>query len=342
MKVRRMSRRRKRGGSESKRNRISKSKSLPILPAGNVEAEMQQRIHAKLVAMSSEQRDKLKKSLSTKLVTMAPGQTMTQKQANDASEGILKYLEGEEDDLVILFKNNPQMKVIVGETVATPIFAIVDGLVGEIPAAGGVIDGVAELTEQGGEIAAQAEALHSELQQQKELLKAAEGQASGPSLPPALTSTPPTRPPPPPPPPPANEGAPVAPAKTRSPGREKTRKRKKRKKKGGRRRTRRRRRKVPLSIIFGNKLSKKERMKKWKTLKQQKSRRRDHRTRRRKRRSGRKRSRRGGSFWKTWIKPDTCNSATDCPTDYPYCHIGRRRGMINFGLLSGQLGQCVS
>ena len=303
---------------------------------------MQQRIHAKLVAMSSEQRDKLKKSLSTKLVTMAPGQTMTQKQANDASEGILKYLEGEEDDLVILFKNNPQMKVIVGETVATPIFAIVDGLVGEIPAAGGVIDGVAELTEQGGEIAAQAEALHSELQQQKELLKAAEGQASGPSLPPALTSTPPTRPPPPPPPPPANEGAPVAPAKTRSPGREKTRKRKKRKKKGGRRRTRRRRRKVPLSIIFGNKLSKKERMKKWKTLKQQKSRRRDHRTRRRKRRSGRKRSRRGGSFWKTWIKPDTCNSATDCPTDYPYCHIGRRRGMINFGLLSGQLGQCVS
>lgn len=41
---------------------------------------------------------------------------------------------------------------------------------------------------------------------------------------------------------------------------------------GGSRNKTKKRRKVPLSIIFGNKLSKKERMKKWKTLKQQKSR----------------------------------------------------------------------
>ena len=49
--------------------------------------------------------------------------------------------------------------------------------------------------------------------------------------------------------------------------RKKTAKKRKRKK----RNKTKKRRKVPLSIIFGNKLSKKERMKKWKTLKQQKS-----------------------------------------------------------------------
>jgi hypothetical protein len=282
---------------------------------------MQQRIHAKLVAMSSEQRDKLKKSLSTKLVGLGH---VSQAQAPVTSDAIIKYIEGEEGALIELAEHNPQVKVIMGETLVTPVFAIVDGLVGEIPGAGGLIDGAAELGEQAGEISAQVYATRKELKQQEEMLAAARqapvvAQVPAPVAAPAPAPAAPA---------PAgqkatlsDEGAPVAveeapevPAKTRPPGRGKTRKRKKRKrkKKGGRRRTRRRRR------------------------------RRGHRTRRRKRRSGRKRSRRGGSFWKTWIKPDTCNSATDCPTDYPYCHIGRRRGMINFGLLSGQLGQCVS
>ena len=280
---------------------------------------MQQKLHTKIAAMSSEQRDKLKKSLSTKLVETGH---VSQAQAPVTSEAIIKYLEGEEDALIELIEHNPQMKVIIGETFVTPVFAIVDGLVGEIPGAGGLIDGAAELGEQAGEIGAQGYALRKELEQQKAMLAAArQGVVAGPAgtgktvtqvaapviaataAPPAVVA--------------AVAGAPAAGtvrsrSKARSSGKNRKKRRKKKKrntKKGPRRR------------------------------KKQRGGRRTRRRGGRRTRGGRRI--RGGSFWKTWIKPDTCNSATDCPTDYPYCHIGRRRGMINLGLLSGHLGQCV-
>ena len=298
---------------------------------------MQQKLHSKFSNMSVQQRNHVKKALSDKLIETGH---VSQAQAPITSEAIIKYLEGEEDMLIELVEHNPQMKVIIGEQVAAPIFAIVDGLVGEIPGAGGLIDGAAELGEQAGEIGAQGYALRKELQQQDAMLKAAQNAARGPLVPPAGTGKTvaqvaapviaATAAPPPPPPPPtvvaAVAGAPAAGtargssksgSKPRSSGKHRKKTGKKRRKKKGNTKKGRRRRK----------------------------RRGGHRTRRRggrRTRGGRRRrSRRGGSFWKTWIKPDTCNSATDCPTDYPYCHIGRRRGMINFGLLSGHLGQCV-
>jgi len=287
---------------------------------------MQQKLHTKIAAMSSEQRDKLKKSLSTKLVETGH---VSQAQAPVTSEAIIKYLEGEEDALIELIEHNPQMKVIMGETLVTPVFAIVDGLVGEIPGAGGLIDGAAEIGEQAGEIGAQGYALRKELEQQKAMLAAArQGVVAGPAGtgktvtrlgPPVIAAT--AAPPPPPAVVAAVAGAPAAGtvrsrSKARSSGKNRKKRRKKKKrntKKGPRRRK-----------------------------KQRGGRRTRRRGGRRTRGGRRRRSRRGGSFWKTWIKPDTCNSATDCPTDYPYCHIGRRRGMINFGLLSGHIGQCVN
>ena len=293
---------------------------------------MQQKLHSKFSNMSVQQRNHVKKALSDKLIETGH---VSQAQAPITSEAIIKYLEGEEDMLIELVEHNPQMKVIIGEQVAAPIFAIVDGLVGEIPAVGGVIGGLGEIVEEEGQIGAQAVALHSELQQQDAMLKAARNAARGPLVPPAgtgrtVTQVAATAAPPPPPSPPAVvaavAGAPAAgtarrPSKSRpkprSSGkhRKKTGKKRRRKKKGNTKKGRRRRKKQ----------------------------RGGRRTRRRggRRTRGGRRSRRGGSFWKTWIKPDTCNSAIDCPPDYPYCHIGRRRGMINLGLLSGHLGQCV-
>jgi len=284
---------------------------------------MQQKLHTKIAAMSSEQRDKLKKSLSTKLVETGH---VSQAQAPVTSEAIIKYLEGEEDALIELIEHNPQMKVIIGETFVTPVFAIVDGLVGEIPGAGGLIDGAAELGEQAGEIGAQGYALRKELEQQKAMLAAArQGVVAGPAgtgktvtqvAAPVIAAT--AAPPPPPAVVAAVAGAPAAgTARSRSKPRSSGKNRKKRRKK-----------------------------KKRNTKKGPRRRKKQRGGRRTRRRGGRRtrggRRIRGGSFWKTWIKPDTCNSATDCPTDYPYCHIGRRRGMINFGLLSGHIGQCVN
>jgi len=56
----------------------------------------------------------------------------------------------------------------------------------------------------------------------------------------------------------------------------------------------RRHRKVPLSVIFGTKLSKRKRLKKWKILKKKKTHRKKTKTRR-KRKTRRKKRMKGGS-----------------------------------------------